>query len=150
MSKYLACPVHMICVCDLNFYMTLESFAPIPALKKKYKMDHKQKTALKNKKYRDKKRNEFKNMVEEVDRLPGRVEELERKVMGQESLKTFMVANHPDVYEEYESAKLLENYVAEHAAMAADLDEALEGFFEEQNINDEALVGDIDETVEFF
>ena len=89
-------------------------------------------------------------MVEEVDRLRGRVEELGRKVMEQESLKTFVVPNHPDVYEEYERAKLLENYVAEHAAMAADLDEALEGFFEEQNIDDEALIGDIDETVEFF
>ena len=45
--------------------------------------------------------------------------------------------------------KLLENCVAEHAAMAAHLDEAL-GFFEEQNIDDGALFGDVDETVEFF
>ena len=149
MNMYLARAVRMIWVCDLNFYMTLESFAPIPVLKK-YKMDRKQKTALKNKKYRDKKRNEFKNMGEEVDRLRSRVEELERKVMEQESLKTFVVTNHPDVYEEYERAKLLKNYVTEPAAMADDLDKALEGFFEEHHVDDEALVEDIDETVEFF
>ena len=37
-------------------------------------------------------------MVEEVDRLRGRVKELERKVMEKETPKTFVVTNHPEVY----------------------------------------------------
>lgn len=70
-------------------------------------MDCKQKTALKNKKYRNKKNDIFKNIVEEADCLCGKVTELERKVIEQETLKTFVVTNHPEVYEEYEMLELI-------------------------------------------
>ena len=40
--------------------------------------------------------------------------------------------------------------MAKPAAMAADLDEAREGFSEEQNINVEALALNVEETRDFF
>ena len=42
-----------------------------------------------------------------------------------------MLVNSPDVYEAHTRAELMKKYETEPAAMADDLEEVLEGFFEE-------------------
>ena len=64
-------------------------------------MDRKQKTALKNKKYRDKKKEELENLKQENELLKQRLAACQAEMVELRDFKAFATSNHSNIAEEF-------------------------------------------------
>ena len=74
----------------------------------------------------------------------------EEELAEQKEFRNYVMHNHPNVTENFEMVQDVKRYQNELEALAQDFKAAFDAAVEEYNIDDEALVGDIEETHDFF